>query len=93
MVFALTYIAKVALVMELITDMMDLSYFGYERKRLVYNLFGSLVWIVIIQYIFSNHWFSWIVVISFFIFRTSFIISKKKKMDEQNKENKENKEK
>ena len=86
MSFSLSYVAKVALVLELIDDMMDLSYFGYENNRFFYNLAGSMIWVVIVQFVFGNDFFSWLVVISFFIFKTTFIISKKKFMDEQNKD-------
>jgi hypothetical protein len=84
MSFSLSYVAKVALVIELIDDMMDLSYFGYENNRLFYNLAGSVIWVIIVQFIFGNDFFSWLLVISIFIFRTTFIISKKKFLDEQN---------
>jgi hypothetical protein len=86
MSFSLSYIAKVALALELIDNMMDLSYFGYENNRLFYNLAASIIWVVIVQFIFGNNFFSWLLVFSFFLFRTTFIISKKKFMDEQNKE-------
>lgn len=79
-------VAKVALVLELIDDMMDLSYFGYENNRFFYNLAGSMIWVVIVQFVFGNDFFSWLVVFSFFIFRTTFIISKKKFLDEQIKD-------
>jgi hypothetical protein len=86
MSFSLSYIAKVALALELIDNMMDLSYFGYKNNRLFYNLAGSIIWVVIVQFIFGNNFFSWLLVFSFFLFRTTFIISKKKFMDEQNKD-------
>jgi hypothetical protein len=86
MSFTLSYTAKVALALELIDNMMDLSYFGYENNRLLYNLAGSIVWVTIVQFIFENDFFSWLVVFSLFIFRTTFIISKKKFLDEQNKD-------
>jgi hypothetical protein len=86
MSFSLSYIAKVALALELIDNMMDLSYFGYENNRLLYNFAGTIIWVSIIQLIFGNDFFSWLLIVSLFIFRTTFIISKKKFMDEQNKD-------
>ena len=86
MSFTLSYTAKVALALELIDNMMDLSYFGYENNRLVYNLAGTIIWVSIVQLVFGNGFFSWLLVFSLFIFRTTFIISKKKFLDEQNNE-------
>ena len=83
---SLSHVAKVALVLELIDNMMDLSYFGYENNRFFNNLAGSMIWVVIVQFVFGNDFFSWLVVFSFFIFRTTFIISKKKFLDEQIKD-------
>ncbi len=86
MSFTLSYIAKVALVLELIDDMIDLTYFGYEQMRFFYNLAGTILWTVIVQNVFDNNFLGWLIIISVFIFRTTFIISKKKFMDEQNEE-------
>lgn len=83
---SLSHIAKVALVLELIDNMMDLSYFGYSGSRFFYNLVVTVIWVTIVQFIFGNDFFSWLLVVSIFIFRTTFIISKKKFLDEKSKE-------
>jgi hypothetical protein len=86
MSFALSYIAKVALALDIIADMMDLSYFGFENNRFFYNLAGTIIWVTLVNFIFNNDFISWILVIGAFIFRTTLIISRKKSQDEKNKD-------
>ena len=58
MSFTLSYIAKVALALNIIADMMDLSYFGFENNRLLYNLTATILWVTLVNYVFDNNFFS-----------------------------------
>jgi hypothetical protein len=86
MLFSLYYIAKITIILEIIINITDITYFGYDRRRILYNFIWGIIWVSIINWQAATlGYFLWVLIVAIFIFRMSKLIMEKKKLDENNK--------
>jgi hypothetical protein len=86
MLFSLSYVAKITIILEIIIILTDIAYFGYDRRRILYNIIWGIIWVSTINWQATIiGYFAWILIVALFIFRMSNMIIEKKKLDENNK--------
>jgi hypothetical protein len=85
--YTFTTLAKTTALLEVFLIITDTTYFGLEKKRLLFDLIWGIMWVAVINITAERIGFlGWIIVIGIFIYRMFRMINEKKKKDESKKD-------